>query len=77
VSNRAIAESLFITVRTVEMHLTGVYRKLGVSQRTDLAAILHAAGIRAEHPAEAAEPRVARATPGRTERDGVHGERAG
>ncbi|MFE7660807.1 helix-turn-helix transcriptional regulator [Streptomyces celluloflavus] len=76
VSNRTIAESLFITVRTVEMHLTGVYRKLGVSQRTDLAAILHAAGIRTEHPAEAAEPRVARAAPGRTEQDGVHGERA-
>ncbi|MES4908409.1 MULTISPECIES: AAA family ATPase [unclassified Streptomyces] len=38
--NREIAESLFITVRTVEMHLTGVYRKLSVSQRAELGAAL-------------------------------------
>jgi ATP/maltotriose-dependent transcriptional regulator MalT len=41
-SNRAIAESLFVTVRTVEMHLTSVYKKLGVSQRADLDTVLHA-----------------------------------
>ncbi|MFK4265878.1 helix-turn-helix transcriptional regulator [Streptomyces milbemycinicus] len=38
--NREIAESLFVTVRTVEMHLTGVYRKLSVSQRAELGAAL-------------------------------------
>ena len=36
--NREIAEALFLTRRTVEMHLTGVYRKLGVAGRTDLPA---------------------------------------
>jgi ATP/maltotriose-dependent transcriptional regulator MalT len=39
-SNRAIAESLFVTVRTVEMHLTSVYRKLGIAQRSELGAVL-------------------------------------
>ena len=32
-SNREIAEALFLTRRTVEMHLTGAYRKLDVSGR--------------------------------------------
>ncbi|MFE7190321.1 LuxR C-terminal-related transcriptional regulator [Kitasatospora sp. NPDC057541] len=36
VSNREIAEQLFITPRTVEMHLTNIYRKLDVRGRTDL-----------------------------------------
>ncbi|MFI9051385.1 AAA family ATPase [Streptomyces sp. NPDC053427] len=35
-TNRAIARQLFITVSTVEQHLTKVYRKLSVRQRTDL-----------------------------------------
>ena len=39
-SNREIAEALFLTRRTVEMHLTGAYRKLDVSGRTDLPAAL-------------------------------------
>ncbi|MEU7168092.1 AAA family ATPase [Streptomyces morookaense] len=36
VSNKKIAEALFITTRTVEMHLTNVYRKLAVRGRADL-----------------------------------------
>lgn len=36
-SNREIAETLFVGVRTVEVHLTSAYRKLGVSGRTELA----------------------------------------
>ncbi|MEU9790152.1 AAA family ATPase [Streptomyces sparsogenes] len=40
--NREIAESLFVTVRTVEMHLTSVYRKLSVGQRGELGAALRA-----------------------------------
>ncbi len=40
--NREIAEALFLTRRTVEMHLTGAYRKLGVSGRRDLPAALEA-----------------------------------
>ncbi|MFC5723460.1 AAA family ATPase [Streptomyces gamaensis] len=39
-SNREIAEALFITSRTVEMHLTNVYRKLGVRGRAELPAAL-------------------------------------
>ncbi|MFJ4923934.1 AAA family ATPase [Streptomyces sp. NPDC088725] len=49
-SNRSIAESLFVTVRTVETHLTSVYRKLGVSRRTELASVLRAPGIPDRHP---------------------------
>ncbi|OLR93552.1 helix-turn-helix transcriptional regulator [Actinokineospora bangkokensis] len=39
-TNREIAESLFITVRTVEVHLTSAYRKLGVRRRSDLSGAL-------------------------------------
>ncbi|MEU6131928.1 AAA family ATPase [Saccharopolyspora sp. NPDC047091] len=35
-TNREIAESLFLTVRTVELHLTSAYRKLGVRGRAEL-----------------------------------------
>ncbi|MET9632587.1 LuxR C-terminal-related transcriptional regulator [Lentzea sp. NPDC006480] len=35
-TNREIAEELFVTVRTVESHLSNVYRKLGVELRADL-----------------------------------------
>jgi len=37
-SNRQVAEQLFMGQRTVESHLTRVYRKLGVRSRTQLAA---------------------------------------
>ncbi|MFD6068811.1 MULTISPECIES: helix-turn-helix transcriptional regulator [Amycolatopsis] len=40
VSNRVIAERLFVTVRTIETHLTSVYRKLRISGRTELAMVL-------------------------------------
>lgn len=35
-SNREIAQALFMTQRTVEMHLTGAYRKLGIATREEL-----------------------------------------
>ncbi|MFJ2114976.1 AAA family ATPase [Streptomyces sp. NPDC087850] len=44
-SNRSIAESLFVTVRTIETHLTSVYRKLGVSRRTELGALLRTSAV--------------------------------
>ncbi len=39
-SNPEIAQALFVTVKTVEMHLGHAYRKLGVRSRRDLAGIV-------------------------------------
>ncbi len=36
-SNREIADELFVTVRTIEFHLSGTFRKLGIRTRHDLA----------------------------------------
>jgi len=36
-SNQAIAEELWVTPQTVKFHLTSVYRKLGISNRTEAA----------------------------------------
>jgi DNA-binding CsgD family transcriptional regulator len=41
-SNRRIAEALFLTIRTVEFHLSSAYRKLGISGRRELVAVLSA-----------------------------------
>jgi DNA-binding NarL/FixJ family response regulator len=38
--NRAIAQELFLSVKTVETHLAAGFRKLGVSARADLGARL-------------------------------------
>ena len=40
--NRAIAQELFLSIKTVETHLAAGYRKLGVSTRAELAAELAA-----------------------------------
>lgn len=39
-SNREVAEQLYVTVKTVEMHLSSAYRKLGIASRAQLAATL-------------------------------------
>jgi DNA-binding CsgD family transcriptional regulator len=39
-SNREIAEDLFVTVKAVQWHLRNVYRKLHVSGRDELPAAL-------------------------------------
>ena len=39
-TNRAIAEGLFVSLRTVETHLTHVYRKLSIDSRDELAGVL-------------------------------------
>lgn len=43
-TNREIAQALFITPKTVEMHLSSAYRKLGITRRADLARTLGEAG---------------------------------
>jgi DNA-binding CsgD family transcriptional regulator len=35
-SNKDIAQALFVTTKTVEVHLSNVYRKLGIGSRTEL-----------------------------------------
>jgi DNA-binding CsgD family transcriptional regulator len=37
-SNRQVASELFISIKTVQFHLTHIYAKLGVSSRAELAA---------------------------------------
>jgi DNA-binding CsgD family transcriptional regulator len=39
-TNRDIAQSLYVTPKTVEVHLSNVYRKLGISSRRQLGAAL-------------------------------------
>ena len=39
-TNRAIAEALFVTDRAVHWHLRNTYRKLGVNDRSKLAPLL-------------------------------------
>jgi DNA-binding CsgD family transcriptional regulator len=40
ISNKEVAQALFLTVKTVEVHLSSVYRKLGITSRRELAAAL-------------------------------------
>ncbi len=42
-TNREIAQSLFVTARTVEGHLTSTFRKLRLDSRNELSAALHGA----------------------------------
>ena len=41
-TNRQIAQALFVTPKTVEVHLSSVYRKLEISSRSELARVLPA-----------------------------------
>ncbi|MFE2250293.1 LuxR C-terminal-related transcriptional regulator, partial [Streptomyces lavendulae] len=49
-TNQEIAETLFIARRTVEMHLTSVYRKLGLGGRADLPDALRALAAAPSEP---------------------------
>ena len=40
--NREIAQALFVTPKTVEVHLTNAYRKLGIRSRRGLGEALAA-----------------------------------
>jgi DNA-binding NarL/FixJ family response regulator len=39
-SNKEIAQALFVTVKTVEVHLSSVYRKLQINSRRKLSKAL-------------------------------------
>jgi DNA-binding NarL/FixJ family response regulator len=39
-TNRDIAQALFVTTKTVEVHLSACYRKLGITSRVGLAELL-------------------------------------
>jgi DNA-binding CsgD family transcriptional regulator len=50
-TNAEMAERLGVTVHAVKFHLAAIYRKLGVSNRTEAAVLyLRAAASRSEHP---------------------------
>jgi regulatory LuxR family protein len=40
-SNPAIAQALFVTIKTIEMHLTSTYRKLDITSRGAITAALN------------------------------------
>lgn len=39
-NNKEIARAVFVTVRTVEMHLSNAYTKLEIASRQDLSRVL-------------------------------------
>ena len=49
-SNRAIGKELWVTEQTIKFHLTNIYRKLGVANRTEAARAAYRLGV-VESPA--------------------------
>ena len=70
-TNREIAQALFVTVRTVQVHLQHAYRKLGTDSRTDLRPRFgepRNSRIRAARPRAPNRPAVVRVNPGQEPR---------
>jgi DNA-binding NarL/FixJ family response regulator len=44
-SNREIGQALFITPKTASVHVSNILAKLGVTSRTEAAAVAHREGI--------------------------------
>jgi DNA-binding NarL/FixJ family response regulator len=57
-SNNRIARELWVTEQTVKFHLSNLYRKLGVANRTEASHYAHVNGL-VEGPARAAAPGLA------------------
>jgi DNA-binding NarL/FixJ family response regulator len=56
-SNREVAAQLFLSPRTIAFHLRNVFRKLGISSRTQLAGLeLDTLGVTAAHATDPATP---------------------
>ncbi|MET7425057.1 helix-turn-helix transcriptional regulator [Dactylosporangium sp. NPDC005555] len=55
-TNRQISEELFVSMRTVEFHLTNVYRRLGIRRRDALAGIVEPMPLTRRATAPLAEP---------------------
>lgn len=49
-SNREISQALFVTVKTVEWHLSQAYAKLGIAKRAHLSKVLSSGGASEEGP---------------------------
>src|SRR5262249_3185644 len=49
-TNRRIAQRLHVTDKTIEMHLSNIFAKLGVSSRTETAAAVIRGGLAARGP---------------------------
>ena len=54
---REVADTLFISPKTVQWNLSKIYRKLGVRSRAELAATLSTAARAEQTPAESPVPR--------------------
>jgi DNA-binding NarL/FixJ family response regulator len=54
ITNRDIAQALFVTPRTIEVHLSSAYRKLGIGSRSQLPRALAASA----EPQSGGPPRV-------------------
>jgi DNA-binding NarL/FixJ family response regulator len=57
-SNSAIARELFVTEQTVKFHLSNVYRKLGVANRTEASHYAHIHGLLETSPMDAIPTRL-------------------
>lgn len=55
-SNRAIGRDLWVTEQTVKFHLTNIYRKLSVSNRTEAARAAYRLGIAESPILESSQP---------------------
>jgi DNA-binding NarL/FixJ family response regulator len=58
-SNGAIARELWVTEQTIKFHLSNIYRKLGVVNRTEASRIAHLAGLMESVPERTGEPILA------------------